>query len=165
MNVLEEIYIQPMYQQSIEKINQLEKERIFCGHNLEHFKEVARIGCLWNKRLEKPFDEALIIGFAFLHDIGRWCEYETGESHEQASVRLAKDLLEATSYTQEAQALILEAIAHHREVTTDKKGFGELMYKADKASRACYNCKVQDQCYWPDEKKNLDCEAWMNENR
>ena len=31
----------------------------------------------------------------------------------------------------------------------------EIIYKADKLSRQCFNCKAEKECYWSSEKKNF----------
>ena len=31
----------------------------------------------------------------------------------------------------------------------------EIIYKADKLSRQCFNCKAEKECYWSKEKKNF----------
>lgn len=163
MDYYREICDIPIYKVYLSNIEEYEKGRMFCHHDMKHFMEVARIGCLWNERQNSLFNESAIIGFALLHDIGRWCEYQTGESHKQASARLAKELLKMTRYSEENQRMILSAIKQHGQENKDE--FSRFIDKADKASRECYNCKVQAECYWPNSKKNLDSEAWNHENR
>lgn len=163
-----------VYKAHLNKIKRYEADRAFCGHDLEHFLDVARIGYIWSFELGLKIDKSLIYGFALLHDIGRSLEYETGEAHDIASVRLAKEILEATDYRDYEKKAIIWAIEHHRlkhsltdtgidqavlDANPDIEAFAELMRRADKASRQCYNCKAISDCYWDDDKKNMTIEV------
>ena len=159
MKHVNQIYQNLKYQAHLRKIEEYETDRIFCLHNISHFMDVARIGHIMNLEAGMKINKELIYGFALLHDIGRWCQYENGESHETASVRLAEEILDETDYSSQDRKQILDAIGSHRlKETKSDSGFNGLMYRADKASRACYNCKARKECHWPEEKKNLTIE-------
>lgn len=133
---------------------ELEKERIFCKHELEHFLDVARIAYLINLEKQLGFTKEIIYVTSILHDIGRSLQYEEGISHEIASWNIGKKLLEKYKFNEHEIEMIKKAILGHRENNSDE--FTKLMYKADKLSRTCINCKAIDQCNWNDEKKNLE---------
>lgn len=188
MDKVNQILNHPDYQLYLGKIEVLERERIFCKHDMSHFLDVARIAYIWSFELGLKFDKPLIYGFALLHDIGRWCQYETGEPHDIASARLSKEILADTDYREHEVDMIVEAIKGHRkgwrikndtadvnmvedvesgvhfptdyiDIGTETKEFAQFMKKADKASRACHQCDARDQCKWPDDKKNLTIEV------
>lgn len=165
-----EILQNALYQETLNRLLNYEKERVFCKHDMAHFLDVARIGYIWSFELGLKIDKGFIYGFALLHDIGRALEYETGEPHDKASVRLAEEILKQTSYREYEIKSILWAIEHHRhqqtlddikldeailEANPDIEAFAELMRKADKASRQCYSCQARSECYWDDSKKNM----------
>ena len=49
-------------------------------------------------------------------------------------------------------ATILNAINNHRSDSDDELSI--LIYKSDKLSRNCFNCKAKEECYWDESKKN-----------
>lgn len=144
------------YRKNLELIKQAEETRIFCLHNMSHFLDVARIGALINAEEGYGVEKEYIYAAALLHDIGRKEEYEKGIPHEEASLSIAKNILKDCGYSEEEMKMILEAIAEHgnREVM-ERKDLVGLLYKADKASRACFACESRELCNWSNEKKNL----------
>jgi len=133
----------------IEKIDDLEKERPFCKHGFEHGLNVARIayGYMLEKGEAIPLKEA-IYAAAFLHDIGRWVEYETGEDHSKVSARLALPLLEACRFTPEDVQMILTGIREHRwHHVGNLTPLGEALSLADDWARDCRHCSAQNQCH------------------
>lgn len=132
-----------------------EKERIFCRHDMAHFLDVARIAMIINLQegLELPRD--MIYGAALLHDIGRHEQYHTGIPHEIASARIAPDILADCGYAPEEIHRITEAILLHRDGESgSRRDLVGVLYRADKASRACFACMASGQCGWKEEKKN-----------
>ena len=48
-----------------------------------------------------------------------------------------------------------DAILQHRnESVKEEKNLRGVLYRADKASRACFACKAEPECNWKDDKKN-----------
>lgn len=131
------------------KINESEKDRLFCKHGFEHGLNVARIAYAY--LLEKG--EMLLLkenvyAAAFLHDIGRWVEYETGEDHAEASARLALPLLEACRFSVDDIQVILKGIREHRRHPEDNLTMlGVALALADDWSRDCRQCSVQTKCH------------------
>jgi len=137
------------YRRYLQKIDDLEAERSFCKHGFEHGLNVARIA--YSYMLEKgdaiPAKET-IYAAAFLHDIGRGVEYETGEDHSQVSARLALPLLEACGFTSEVVQIILTGIREHRQHCADNLTLlGEALALADNWARDCRHCSAQNQCH------------------
>ena len=91
---------------------------------------------------------------ALLHDIGRCEEYASGKSHHEAGAELARPILLACGYTEHECAEICDAIGRHKAPSEQARSLATLLYDADKQSRNCFDCPVQEQCYWSEEKKN-----------
>lgn len=138
-------------------LNELaEKQRKFCRHNMVHFLDVARIG--WIINIEEGFavEKELIYGAALLHDIGKHLQYAEGIPHEKASAQIAPRILLECGFDEKETSVIVAAIESHRDSSVaGEKSLRGLLYRADKASRACFCCEVQEECNWKDGKKNL----------
>lgn len=134
---------------SMEKIERLEKERRFCKHGFEHSLNVARIAYAYIlEKGERIFPKEVVYAAAFLHDIGRWIEYETGEDHAEASARLALPMLKECGFSTEDSQVILLGIREHRNHQADNLTLlGEALALADDWSRDCRHCTAQTLCY------------------
>jgi len=133
----------------MEKIDGLEKERPFCKHGFEHGLNVARISYAYLLEKGESFlPKESVYAAAFLHDIGRWVEYETGEDHAEASARLALPLLEACEFSSENIHVILKGIREHRRHHEDNLTLlGAALALADDWARDCRHCSAQARCY------------------
>lgn len=142
----------PKYRALLEELNYLEKDREFCNHTLEHFLDVARIAYI--KVLEEGlnYSKEVIYSIALLHDIGRVLEYNNGVDHHEGSAIIAEELLHDTSFNREEKALIIKSIKEHRKESEDE--LSKIIYKSDKLSRNCFNCRAYNDCYWKEDKKN-----------
>ncbi len=161
MERVQRILAHPFYKECVSAIATYEKDRQFCGHDMVHFLNVARIAMILNlKENKKPIRKDVVYAAALLHDMGRHIQYETGRDHAEASAELALRVLGECGYSEKETARIVEAIANHRnkEVKkgSDLKG---ILYRADKASRACYSCPVEAECNWKKSKKNMTLEV------
>lgn len=144
------------YQEYIDKIKQAEEKRIFCLHNMNHFLDVARIAYIMSLEEELQISKELIYATALLHDIGRFVQYEDGTPHEEASALLAPAILREAGFTKAEQDEILRAIREHRNrEIAEEKNLAGIIYRADKASRACFACEAERQCDWKKSKKNM----------
>ena len=65
-------------------------------------------------------------------------------------------ILAASGFSEADQAQVLDAILKHRKKGKQKEEnpLAELLYDADKLSRACYACEARELCGWSEEKKN-----------
>ncbi|MBE6054730.1 MAG: HD domain-containing protein [Clostridium sartagoforme] len=142
----------PKYKTLLEELNNLEKDRKFCNHTLEHFLDVARIAYIIVLENSLKYNKEVIYSIALLHDIGRVLEYKNGIDHHEGSVIIAKEILQDTSFSEEEKTLILKSIKEHRKESEDE--LSKIIYKSDKLSRNCFNCKAYKDCYWKDDKKN-----------
>lgn len=133
-----------------------EVNRRFDGHDLTHFLNVARIGEIINLESHLGLERELIYAAALLHDMGRHVQYENGIPHELASAEIAPQILRDCGFDDLETGVIIEAIKSHRDksVATEENLRG-VLYRADKASRACFACEVEQECNWSDDKKNL----------
>lgn len=135
------------------QIEELEKNRFFCKHDLYHLVETARIMLLENEK-SKRFTSDVIVATALLHDLGRLDEYNGGLSHEQAGVIISKKILNECKFDEKEILQITKAISQHRQENEDD--LSALLYFADKRSRQCYNCRAKNDCYWDSKLKNKE---------
>lgn len=154
MERVDKILAHPEFRSYMHQIEERERTRVFCLHGIEHSLDVARIGYIKNLEQELHFRQDVIYAMALLHDIGRCEEYTSGTSHHEAGAKLARPILAACGYTEDECAEICEAISRHKAPSEQEKTLATLLYDADKQSRNCFACPVQEQCYWSEEKKN-----------
>ena len=120
-------------------------------------KDEQKIAALMNAEEQLGIDKELIYATALLHDIGRHVQYADGTPHEIASAKLAPEILRETGFTAWEQEEILRAIREHRNAEiAEERSLAGIIYRADKASRACFACDVEKLCDWKAEKKNLE---------
>lgn len=133
-----------------------EADRRFCRHNMVHLLDVARIAMILNLQEGNFVEKDLIYGAALLHDIGRHVQYENGTPHEIAGALIAPEILKDCGYDEKETAVIVSAIRTHRTKEVEReKTLNGILYRADKASRACFACKAETECDWKKGKKNL----------
>ena len=152
MNNIDAIMSNKLYKESLEKLSEYERDREFCNHTIEHFIDVSRIAYIMVLEEKLSVSKEIIYAIGLLHDIGRVRQYEEGIHHDIASVEMSREILKETSFTEQEIHTILNGIANHRKESDNK--LEEIIYKADKISRQCFNCKAEEECYWSSEKKN-----------
>lgn len=171
MERIDKIQNHPLYVVNQQRIDELEQNRIFCCHGVNHSLDVARI--LYILVLEQGlfYEKDIIYATSLLHDIGRGLQYEENVSHHEAGAGLAKEILKDCDFNEHEITMIVSAIAGHHtgnaysedgeNVQSESTGydndtlFMDLFYKADKLSRNCFDCKAREECYWSQEKRNL----------
>lgn len=150
----------PLYISSYTHLVELEKERIFCRHQMPHLLDVARIAYIRNLEEQLCIDKTVIYATALLHDIGKGMQYEKKIPHEIASEEIAKEILssmpEELSFSPKEQQIILSAIRNHRKPVADADILDKLLYESDKASRNCFYCSANNECNWSPDKKNKE---------
>lgn len=154
MKRIDAIWRHETYQSCLEKLSKWEEKREYCRHTPEHFLDVARIAWILALEAKMPAEKEIIYAAGLLHDIGRFRQYEEGIPHEQASARIAEEILKDCGFEKEEQEQVLDLIRSHRTKQHEKSLPG-LFYRADKLSRNCFSCPVREKCDWPEEKKNL----------
>ena len=157
MEKIHKIYESPLFQECLHKNREAEKDRLFCRHDMDHFIDVARLSYIFSLERKVKIPKEEIYAAALLHDIGKWRQYSEGIPHEKASAELARIILRECGFKEQEENRILEAILSHRNQNKEKKTEGELseiLYDADKLSRACYACPAEKECNWSEEKKN-----------
>ena len=145
----------PVYTACLKQIKELEKDRIFCGHDLAHFLDVARVAALLNAEEGLDVSKELIYAAALLHDIGRHEQYLNGTAHNEASAAIATGILEDCGFTEEEKTAVLGAITEHRMAKEKRTALADIIYRADKLSRPCFNCRAEAECNWSRDKKNM----------
>ena len=153
MNNIDAIMNNKLYREALEKLSEYERDREFCNHTIEHFIDVSRIAYIMALEENLSVSKEVIYAIGLLHDIGWVRQYEEGFHHDIASVEMSREILKETSFTEDEVNIILNGIANHRKESDNK--LEEIIYKADKLSRQCFNCKAEKECYWSSEKKNF----------
>ena len=153
MEKVNDILNSSLYKENLEKLLKYEEKREFCKHDLKHFIDMARIAYIMVLEKKLPYSKELIYAIALLHDIGRVKQYEEEIPHHIASVELSKEILKNINFTDEEKDIIIKSIKNHRKEDNDDLSY--IIYKSDKLSRECFNCKAINECYWSNEKKNL----------
>lgn len=129
----------------LQKNNDAEKNRIYCRHDIAHFLDVSRVAYVISLEENLNINKEIIYAMGFLHDIGRWMEYENGIDHAVASKKLAGEILDACDFNNTEIKEILAAIESHRK-KNEKSILGDVLYKADKLSRNCVLCSAKVTC-------------------
>lgn len=146
------------YKELLERLEELEKDRSFCSHGMEHLLAVARIAWIRNLEEDLGLEKEAVYLSALLHDLGRVDEYQRGIPHQEAGRNRASYFLEKLGYPPQKRGLILDAVEGHRRRKAGEKGLASLVAEADKASRDCGYCKAYDDCKWSPEEKNHSLE-------
>lgn len=150
----------PLYVSSYQRLLELEQDRIFCRHQMDHLLDVARIAYILNLETPLGLSRDLIYAAALLHDIGKSRQYEEGIPHEFAGAEIARQILSdmppEISFAAEEQQEILTAIRGHRRLRAHAGPLESLLYRSDKMSRACFACPAEPECSWSNEKKNME---------
>lgn len=142
------------YLSFVNQLEELEKNRIFCGHDMEHFLSVARITVILCEKNGIDADPDVIYSAALLHDIGRIEEYTNGIPHDEASIVTAAEILGEIGCPENKKNEIIKLISSHRRSDNSDTVLEALFYTADKISRSCFSCKAKDKCKWPEHKRN-----------
>ena len=154
LELANKILLNERYSRLIKQLEELEKDRIFCGHDMEHFINVARITVMLCSKNNIEADTDVIYSAALLHDIGRVEEYINGVSHDKAGAEIAGEILEEVGCPIDKKSEIVKLILSHRRSDNEKSTLEAVFYTADKKSRLCFCCKAQDICNWSEDKKN-----------
>lgn len=146
-----------LYQREQQKIDDFERDRIYCGHSIEHSLAVARMMYISVLEHGLPYSKGIIYATALLHDIGRARQYEGTMEHEEASVMIAEIVLKDCGFTGDEIVSILHAIKLHREESNDQtNSLQVLLYQMDKQSRNCFCCEAAESCKWTKERRNIE---------
>lgn len=161
-SIVEQLLEYPLYQEYKNELSAFEESRMFCKHDLDHFEEVGRIACIVAREnhLSIPEDEILLA--AYLHDLGRVKQYESGISHGEASAALAREILCSLECQEEWISEICDAVASHSnrydarlryQNAKNITSLAELLSYADHFSRKCYQCVAAEACKWDAKEK------------
>lgn len=147
----------PEFQRRLTELTELERDRIFCRHGLDHLLAVARLMLILSREegIDLPRDR--LYAAALLHDVGRGEQYRTGVPHARAGVPIAEKILADCGFGPEEREELLRAIAAHSG-GGDSAPLSRLLYRADKLSRPCFACPAAGECSWTHKEKNLTLE-------
>ena len=156
MDRIDKILNHDLFLRHLRENEKAEVNRDFCRHDMNHFLDVARIGEIINLEEGLGLNREWIYAAALLHDCGKHLQYEIGTPHELASAEIAPKILRSCGFDDNETHVIVEAIRSHRELSvSEEPTLQGVLYRADKASRACFACKSERECNWKDDKKNL----------
>lgn len=156
MNRVDKILNHELFLYHLRENESAEAQRHFCRHNMVHFLDVARIGMIINLEESLEIDKEWIYAAALLHDMGKHIQYENGTPHEVASAEIAPKILADCGFDDKETGVIVDAIFCHRDVSVkDEKNLRGILYRGDKASRACFACEAESECNWKEGKKIL----------
>ena len=155
MDRVNRIIRHPLWKGAVQQLEELEQDRVFCRHDINHFLHVGRMAYIENLEQSLDLSKEAIYAAALLHDIGRAMEYEGGIPHHEASAAMARGILTDCGFCQMEIETILDAITAHRNPDVAKGcGLAAILYRADKNSRNCFLCKAEAECRWSREQKN-----------
>lgn len=159
LEITNRILVNETYRKELDTLRKLEKDRIFCGHDIEHFLDVARITMIICT--EKGIDVMpdLIYSASLLHDIGRSKEYTENIPHHMAGKETAEKILDEVSCDECMKKKILSLILNHRNQQNEKDSLESIFYTADKKSRLCFACASRNMCNWQEDRKNIKIEV------
>lgn len=159
MNRVNQILEHNMYHGCLQQICRLEAGRAFCGHDMAHLLDVARLAYIFNLEEQLEIEKEQIYAAALLHDIGRHIQYTDGTDHHIAGVPIAEEILEDCGFLKREREQILTAVGCHRNQDAAlKEPLARILYRADKMSRNCFSCMAEPECNWKPEKKNMKLE-------
>lgn len=157
MERVDRILHHPEFRRRLAQLEELERDRVFCRHGLDHLLAVARLMLILSREQGSGIPKELLYAAALLHDVGRGAQYCTGVPHAEAGLPIAEGILTGCGFDGEERREILNAIAAHSDGADDAP-LSRLLYRADKLSRPCYACPAADRCNWPRREKNLTLE-------
>lgn len=155
MKKVNKILNNSLFQSHMIELNNLEKERIFCKHGIEHLLSVARIMRIKAFEQGLSIEPEVIYASALLHDIGRGASYKKGTDHAKESTEIAEQILIKCEFSENDRTKILYAILHHND-TAAADELCRLLRTADKLSRNCFDCSAYNECNWCDSRKNKE---------
>lgn len=162
MEKINSLFADEEYRSLLGRLEELESERIFCCHGIEHLLAVARIAWIRNLEEDLGLGKEEVYLAALLHDLGRIDEYERGVPHHEAGRERAEYFLNKLEVQGSEQENILRAIGAHRrknfteseQIKQTGESLGNILAWADKASRNCNFCHAYEACKWSREEKD-----------
>ena len=91
------VWEHPVFQRELARLEELEHDRPFCRHGMQHLLDTARIMWILNLEQGLGFSREVLYATALLHDVGKAEQYAGGEPHEVAGERLAREILESAA--------------------------------------------------------------------
>lgn len=159
LELTNKILVNETYRTELDNLRKLEKNRIFCCHDIQHFLDVARITMIICKEKGVDVVPDLIYSAALLHDIGRTREYTENIPHHIAGKETAEKILDETGCSHDMKNRIISLIVNHRNQQNEKNSLESIFYIADKKSRLCFACASKDICNWHEDQKNMNIEV------
>lgn len=146
MEKIKLVIYHPIFVCHYTKIAELESERIFCRHDIQHALDVSRIA--WIKVLNGrlTYSKEVIYAIGLLHDIGRALQYMNGVPHAISGADISRKILCDCGFSDKDINLICEKILNHQVNSSDQ--LGKIIFQADKESRLCWCCKARSECKW-----------------
>ncbi|MCC8169541.1 MAG: HD domain-containing protein [Oscillospiraceae bacterium] len=144
------------FKKLMKQLEDAERDRIYCKHDITHLMDVARAGYIINLENDLGIPKEIIYGAALIHDIGRVAQYTDGIHHHEAGAKIAEEILPQCGYTEEETKLIAQAVREHRSIPERAETLGDIIAAADKQTRMCMLCGEYDTCKWEEREKNTN---------
>jgi uncharacterized protein len=155
MERIDKILNHDLFNYHLQENRESERERQFCHHDMGHFLDVARIGVIMNLEGKLGIEREWIYAAALLHDMGKHVQYAERKPHELVSAEIAEQILPDCGFDDFETGVIVGAIRSHRDAAVAcEPNLKGVLYRADKASRACFACAAEGECNWKEGKKN-----------
>ncbi len=155
MKNFQKILIHNTFLTYLREIEEVEKDREYCLHNLTHLLDVARYAYIKNLEEGYGLSQDVIYGAALLHDVGKVLQYREKIPHEITGAKECEEILLECGYEEKEIQEIRKSILHHRKGDDPEENpLSMLLYEADKKTRLCMYCKQKDTCKWTAEDKN-----------
>ena len=144
----------PVFAEYMERNERSEAGRQYCKHDMDHAVDAARVAYILNLEEGLGFSKEMVYAAALLHDITKWWQHSEGVPHHESAVEPATGILRDCGFEAGEIEVICQAIYHHRDGPPKGEAFSDLLFRADKLSRACYACGSAADCRWDAGKKN-----------
>ncbi len=118
---------------TIKKLAEIELDRKYCIHDIEHLLNVARIMAIKNLEQNLGFEKEIIYATAVLHDIGRLEQYQNKKNHGVVGSEMAYTILLECGFSLSDSVVIKDAIKTHN-TNEDTNSLGQLLRDSDKKS-------------------------------
>ena len=138
--MIDRILSDERYLKKINRLNEIEKDRIYCKHDLDHFQEVYQILSILSSRRGLDDSRNMSKTMAYFHDIGRADSYDG--YHRKSSSDFARILLGEYYY-----------IDNNIVEDSLRDTWAKLLRISDQLSRNCYICKANEICKWLEGEK------------
>lgn len=154
MGRVNRILAHSLFRDCLCRIEEAERERIYCKHDMRHFLDTARLAWIGNLEQGLGMEKEMIYAAALLHDIGRAKQYACGMPHDAASAELICRIMPECGFSAGETAEVAAAVTGHSQSR------GEVLEERNDEKDKVKAAGAHDQSLSPpfDEKDRQNCE-------